>query len=51
MATYRILEHASDAESGDSYFQRNRGGVRDVRRYRPTTSEREECMTDSDSED
>ena len=51
MVNYRILENSSDASSGESYFQRTRDGSSYVRRYRPTSSEREGGMTDSDPED
>ena len=51
MVNYRILENSSDASSGESYFQRTRDGSSYARRYRPTSSEREGGMTNSDPED
>ena len=51
MVHYRILENSSDASSGENYFQRTRDGNSYVRRYRPTSSEREDGMTDSDPEE
>ena len=51
MVNYRILENSSGASSGESYLQRTRDGSSYVRRYRPTSSEREGGTTDSDPED